>query len=1246
MLPDGEIGKGTPIPAIVPFPDLPMAPIPARVKVVPVSDPKTKATIGYTAEVNAVDLAKGMNPGFPFFIPGIAGRRAPHPPLDFAVDSGQELNGGLPRHVLVQGTITQAQTPLDFSKDLTTANALQLPEQGTFVEKVAMNFHSRCFQNSFFPDGRSGSFRTNGLPPAPGAPFADPALDPAFENENRESICTNNRAQPLPSNRIRRYKAAAFQTDLVFNKQGYHFPQSRILSLWSDVRPTLGSPGQVPRPPQPFFFRANSGEAVEYWHTNLIPDYYLLDDFQVRTPTDIVGQHIHLVKFDVTSSDGAGNGYNYEDGTFSPNEVQARLGAINKCRGMINANPNARNPFALFPACSDAATSRTIRQPLPPPPAICAGTASPGIAATPCPAAWNGAQTTVQRWFADPLLNNNKIDRTIRTVFTHDHFGPSTHQQTGLYSALLVEPTGSTWFDNETGVPMATRPDGGPTSWQAVIQSPGPAVNTYREFALAVQDSQLAYTASSVPSARTTSYSPVNPTWASPGNSINSPTSQGCPSGMSPPCPAIISSGGGTGMETVNYRNEPFVFRLNPLASNTPPVPIVNDLSFVFASLNGRGNGTSAQPVPGMPIGSAGFPFPPAITQGLFGPDPYTALLRAYAGDNVQVRVIAGAHAVPHTFGINGVKWLFEPGTPADPAAVNNSGYRDTEAIGISEHFEMLFPLPRTPANPGQVFTDYLYLADANTGQPGLSDGMWGLLRAYQAPQTNLMRLPTNAQPAPLPPPSGPAGYSCPPGKAIDKTFRITAIPAVQALPNGTITLNSRTTPGGPITSAQSVNKTTVNAGLLYVMTDDLVNGKLTSGIVEPLMLRVNAGDCVQIDLTNGIDLSNAQTSAIFTNLSMTQFDLSAPPSTRVGLHAQMLAYDALQSAGRNIGFNPTLTADPGKKVTYFWYAGNLQFNPNGSAAVTQPVELGGLNLLPSDTIQQSTQGLVAAMVVEPPNTSWCLDSTTSRASAYIYPGTVNCANVGAATPVYHEFIAVHQDDFNNSFGTSDAVNYRTEPLLFRFGQTSGDSSWLFQNDITCKTGNGLVNGDPQTPVFKARATEPVRLRMLHPGGNGNEQVMTVYGHLWQEEPYQAGTTLIGSNPSSNSQGSRDEHGPNDHFEVLIKAGGDKGGIGDHLIRTYPSADFQGGLWSTLRVCAQLPCPPPPQSTCPPSTLAPRVTTPAPRAATAPLVRRFSRVLHTGGTAVDHGRAVPRSPQPPPQPQPEEPPKPPQPPPQ
>ena len=109
--------------------------------------------------------------------------------------------------------------------------------------------------------------------------------------------------------------------DLKINKAGWHTPQARILALWGDVNDTIAGR----RAPQPLFFRVNSRSCITFHHTNLIPANYELDDFQVRTPTDIIGQHIHLVKFDVTSSDGSGNGWNYEDGTLAPEEVIERI---------------------------------------------------------------------------------------------------------------------------------------------------------------------------------------------------------------------------------------------------------------------------------------------------------------------------------------------------------------------------------------------------------------------------------------------------------------------------------------------------------------------------------------------------------------------------------------------------------------------------------------------------------------------------------------------------------------------------------------------------------------------------------------------------------------------------------------------------------------------------------------------------------------------------------------------------------
>jgi hypothetical protein len=154
-----------------------------------------------------------------------------------------------------------------------------------------------------------------------------------------------------PKRASRVYKAADVQMDVVFNKAGWHFPQLRFQTLWQDVMPTLAGK----RAPEPLFIRANSGETIEFWQTNLIPDYYELDDFQVRTPTDVIGQHVHLVKFDVTSSDGAANGYNYEAGSLSEDAVRGKIAGIRK------ANMCAADATISF-QCSVAKAHRSMSE--------------------------------------------------------------------------------------------------------------------------------------------------------------------------------------------------------------------------------------------------------------------------------------------------------------------------------------------------------------------------------------------------------------------------------------------------------------------------------------------------------------------------------------------------------------------------------------------------------------------------------------------------------------------------------------------------------------------------------------------------------------------------------------------------------------------------------------------------------------------------------------------------------------------
>jgi hypothetical protein len=1082
-LPDGEIAAGTPIPGLVPLPTIAMAPMP-------------------TAQFK----------GFPFYIPGVAGHRPPHPPLDTVDD------GGLPRHVIVGGEAESVETRLDFSKEILVADAKAVPENGTPDEIAAMNFHAQKQVASFTPEGTAANYKLNGLPAKAGAPYADPCRDDAGNATGRP----------------RTYKAAAIQLDLKLNKAGWHFPQSRMLALWDDVAPTLNGT----RPPEPLFFRANTNDCLTFYHTNLTPHVYELDDFQVRTPTDIMGQHIHLVKFDVTSSDGAGNGYNYEDGTFSPGEVLERIHAINAAGGLQAFNSTAK-------------TQLTAR-------------AHPFFGTV-------GAQTTVQRWFADPTLNLVGKDRTLGTVFSHDHFGPSTHQQNGLYSGLVTEPENSVWKHNETGQALGGRFDGGPTTWQAVIQTANTA-DSYREFLLEFADYTLAYKAgggvdgagNAVPDPENVINPPVRDEAALP---INIQKAAQCPGGVPLPCPEAVSAAD-PGTMVVNYRNEPVALRSQDPSTNTQAAGDAGDLSNVYRSdVTRANNALNQQPN-----------FYPPLTGGLQGGDPFTPMLRAYEADKVQVRILVGAHEESHNFSIHGQKWLYERSDP-------NSGYRNSQSMGISEHFE--FELPGIAAIKGSTpFVDYLY-------QPGSSvdnqwNGTWGLLRAYRGAaglQPDLQLLPSN--------PTGMAkaadnkrdfNGTCPVA-APSRKFSVTAVAAQNALPGGTLVYNSRTNQGGKLHDPTAI---------LYVRTNDIdaATGKLKAGVpVEPLVLRANAGDCIEMTLFNTLP-ANLQDVPGWNTLPMIVDGFNAnqvKPSNQVGLHPQLVAYDVVSSDGANVGFNVVgnpetytpdgrQTAKPGESVKYKWYAGDIRMN--GTIKVATPVEFGATNLISSDPIKHSNKGAIGSLIIEPQGATW-IEDATSRAQA-----TVTKTD-GTS---FREFVLQFQTDINlrrgdlqgdaaavpNVAGEEDpedsgqkAFNYRSEPMWKRLGYEPDlplEQTRAF--DFTNSLSNAQVGGDPVTPVFTAKAGTPVRFRVLNSNGHARNNVFQVHGHIWQQEPYINNSTQIGSNPLSEWKGAQQGHGASNHMDAVLEngAGGARRITGDYLFRTQSSFQFDNGLWGIFRV--------------------------------------------------------------------------------
>jgi len=1232
--PDGEIAAGTPIPGIVPLPSLVMAPMPnADTTVIPY-DLNGNGVIDSSqvdADGNGIaDVAENFavapvtNPGFPLFIPGLAGHRPPTAPLDI-IDSngdGQREDGGLPRHIITAGTTQSFETPRDFNKTLLTAAVKYLPETGTAAENVAMAFHERLWQPSFATDGtqvdaahpRIGptgrpilGFESNGLPRTPGAPYAEPC---------RSDPTPANNWQVTQTGRPRTIKGANIQIDATINKLGWHFPQQRIIALWGDVAATLSRA----RAPEPLVMRLNVDDCGTYQHANLIPNVYELDDYQVRTPTDVIGQHIHLVKFDVTSSDGSGNGFNYEDGTFSPQEVVERVEAIRANNGCPDTDPHLDPGDVWSPSCPLARKHPFF-----------------GTVAGVGDLAW-GARTTAQRWYADPILNGT-WDQGHGSVFTHDHFGPSTHQQVGLYSTLLVEPLGSQQRDPETGVSMGNRFDGGPTSWKAdIVWPPGDSrnANAHREFYLEYADFQQAYQAGG---GRLTTIDNgagvLIPTYADFRNAINPSFRQlppagresdlyffpnQCPNGSPRPCAEAIAADD-VGTHVVNYRNESIGLRVFNPATKTQTAGDPGDLSRAMESRTDRAiSALNVQPT-----------FYPPLTKDVSPGDPYTPLLRAYQADKVRIRTQVGATEEQHNPTVQGVKWLNEPMNP-------NSGWRNNIAQGISEYAIFEVPVPDFgPGSPAEV--DHMYAMGAQT--EGLWNGTWGILRGYAKARSDLLTLPNNPIPS--------TGWVITNNSQFDETcplsaprrsFSVTAVRAADVLgPNGLVYNDRTTAVKNPDGSVQGAGPLIDPDALMYVSTGDVTwssTGKpvgLAPGTpIEPLVMRANAGECIKVELRNALPTVvpdnpgfNALPPIIHKDENVngggivTFNENNIRPSSIVGLHPQLVELNARRNDGLSVGRTSGKIVLPGAKASYTWYAGDIDLVrvTGGLEARARPVELGSINISSSDQIEQAGRGLIGALVIEPPGAGRLTD-----------PGTLVSARISAPDTAFREHVTVLQDNLQLRYGSQctptaanlqcavpdietegagigisedvedsgkKAINYGAEPMWFRLGVAPNTPAGVVRENpnIHRLYANELVGQYPQTAVFTAKPGEPVRMRLVQPGGHARGHVFAIHGHAWQRQPYLNNSDRLnfgpppvdptvlnlepnGISPGHNNAsfwvGTQEGMSAQNHFDLLLpQAGGRFGITGDYLFHDSAGFGNYQGLWGILKVSAVQP---------------------------------------------------------------------------
>jgi VCBS repeat-containing protein len=842
-------------------------------------------------------------------------------------------------------------------------------------------------------------------------------------------------------------------------------------------------------------------------------------------------------------------------------------------------------------------------------------------------------------------------------VFTHDHYGPSTHQQVGLYSTLLVEPEGSVWRHNETGDQLGTRHDGGPSGWQAIIE-PGPDgvdFDPHREFYFEFADFQHAYeegggALGSLPNEQIPALAGAwpeeeIPSYADFDDAINPSFRQrppnaddiylhpnACPgpdpgqANLPRPCPEAISADD-PGTYALNFRNEPIGLRvfngeLGAGAGQTPGD--AGDLAFAYQSRTDRA-------IPELNTQPTG-PYPP-LTADVRPGDPWTPILRVYMGDKVRIRVQVGAHEEEHNFTIPGLKWKQEPNSP-------NSGWRNSEFFGIDEYFNLDVPIvPDTSSGvPSEV--DYIYTVGAEL--EGMWNGVWGILRSYGRERADLHEVND----------VGKNGYTitneddfngiCPATAPIT-TIDVTAVRARDVLnqqgqprqpgdPPGWLVYNDRTTSlTAPVDGIDGRGPLIDPTALMYVRTEDVIFDATGTPIglragtpVEPLILRTNAGDCIDVNLTNALpaDLSDTEMPGYNALPPIVHKDENADgaggitsfnsndltPSSYVGLTPQLLAFDPRTNGGFSTGLTTGKLVAPGETGLYRWYAGDVtatsagvQGNRTRFTLAAEPVEFGAVGLMPADRIKGSENGFVGAMVVEPEGATWIEDPGT-RAQA-----TVTKTNGES----FRDFVTIMQNDVNLRYGgdggvaCSDpanlatmacavpniaaegplgppedpqdsgnkAINYGADPLWFRLGITPDTPFGAIHRDSTLAAqipdvfANSLVGGDPQVPVYAASPNGPDygRFRVLMPGGHARGTTWTLHGHEWQRQPYINGSSEIGDNPISEYYGAQEGVNPTGHWEFVVKLGGHFEVEGDYLWHDQASFGSYQGLWGLLR---------------------------------------------------------------------------------
>jgi len=571
-----------------------------------------------------------------------------------------------------------------------------------------------------------------------------------------------------------------------------------------------------------------------------------------------------------------------------------------------------------------------------------------------------------------------------------------------------------------------------------------------------------------------------------------------------------------------------------------------------------------------------------------------------YVGDPVNVLPMGASVEENHVHHLHGHRWKE---TPPDIS----SGTVDSQTVGLGAVYESPLSVASgtstegindfTTVRPNLEFEDSFAVgaggAHRSTGDvlfhchlfPHYGEGMWGIMRVLDKERKGFQTLPNNKPPIPLD--SDVPGYpefipgkfgNTPPfppyGAAGKEEFRDPTDDEQAALGDDIIPGAPYTDPCDPDVEAEiegEKREYTIVAlpadvvyndaghhdpnGIVYVLEENaelVKKGKLNP---EPLVIRANVGDCVDITFKNEVTEENI--AAIPADRFPEGGEDGNPDSVPIEAggksnHIHFVSYDLLGSDSLASGFNYRQDAKSGEKAFYRWFAdeeGTIFFHDHITG------------------IEDVMHGSFASLVVEPPKSRW-LDPFSGDE---IDSGTQAIIEVPDGTD-YREFCVAYHDfaqlvdrdgelvnrneaEHNENAGVM-AINYRNTPYYIR---DDCDPAYVHSS---------FVHGDPSTPTFEAYEDDPVRFRLWH-GGYEEQHNFTINGRRFDPEgqdPEDAVTQVIGTSeafaldlleePDSIGEGTFIEELDENPAGLPIK---------DYLYGSRVVDDLWNGMWGLFR---------------------------------------------------------------------------------